>query len=114
MHGWSHCIDRREVVLRGHAPQWYIAHCFLLEGLGVCLPGELIDADSANLSGYFENRSLLMLRSGCFRIWVIGGLQSVPVAVCLLRWFATGLCDYVDWLTNHLDELFIGGHGQIA
>ena len=31
----------------------------ILESLGICLPGELIAADAANMKGYFENRSIV-------------------------------------------------------
>ena len=87
----------------------------LLESLGVCLPGELITADAANLSGYFENRSIVEKQEQLLKdlgYWwpTDRASHGMPPQVINKQVYK----DYVDWLTNHLDELFIGKHGRIA
>ena len=109
-------MNRREVVLCvGMHRSGTSLTASLLEGLGVCLPGELIDADSANLSGYFENRSIVDAQERLLQdlgYWwpTERASRGMPASVVQQQVYS----DYVDWLTNHLDELFIGGHGQIA
>ena len=87
----------------------------LLQRLGVCLPGELISADAANLSGYFENRSIVAAQEKLLKdlgYWWPTDRASygMPASVVEQQFYS----DYVDWLTNQLDALFVGGQNQIA
>ena len=53
-------MNRRELVLCvGMHRSGTSLTASMLKSLGICLPGELIAADSANLSGYFENRTIV-------------------------------------------------------
>ena len=62
-------IDQREIVLCvGMHRSGTSLTASLLEGLGMCLPGELIPGDAANLTGYFENRSIVDAQEKLLRI----------------------------------------------
>jgi hypothetical protein len=87
----------------------------LLEPLGVRLPGELIAADAANPTGYFENRSIVEAQEQLLQAlgywWPTErASRGMPASVVLQSVYG----DYVDWLTAYLDELLSGGAGQIA
>ena len=87
----------------------------ILENLGICLPGELIDADAANMSGYFENRSIVDAQEKLLKdlgYWwpTERASHGMPSNVVNEEIYI----NYVDWLTQHLDELLRIGHHQIA
>ena len=87
----------------------------LLESLGLCLPGELIAADSANLSGYFENRSIVDAQEQLLQdlgYWWPTDHASFGMPVSVVSWKVYR--DYVDWLTDHLSKLFDSDHSQIV
>ena len=87
----------------------------MLESLGIHLPGELIAADSANQSGYFENKTIVDAQEKLLQdlgYWwpTERASRGMPSSVVKQQVYS----DYEDWLTNHLHELLVGGHGQIA
>ncbi len=87
----------------------------MLESLGVCLPGELIAADSANQSGYFENKTIVAAQEKLLRelgYWwpTERASRGIPASVVQLKVYK----DYVDWLTNHLYEILAESNDQIA
>lgn len=88
----------------------------LLQSLGVALPGELIPADAANLSGYFENRSIVAAQEQLLQdlgYWwpTEPASRGMPPAVRHHPAYRA----YVDWLTSHLDALLAQGEAaQLA
>ena len=87
----------------------------LLEGLGVCLPGELIAADPANQSGYFENKSIVSAQEQLLKdlgYWwpTEHASRGMPPSVIEQQAYS----NYVDWLTDHLRDLFIASPSQYA
>ena len=87
----------------------------LLESLGIFLPGELITADVANQSGYFENRSIVdaqekLLQSLGYWWPTEKSSHGMPESVVTQKIYK----DYVDWLTTHLEKLLSGSHEQIG
>jgi hypothetical protein len=87
----------------------------LLEAIGLALPGDLIGADVANPSGYFENRSVVdaqerLLRDlGC---WWPTEQASQGLAVHADR--TPTYRAHVAWLKNYLAQLFSGTITQLA
>ena len=84
----------------------------LLQSLGVTLPGELICADAANRSGYFENRSIVDAQEQLLQdlgYWWPTELSSrgIPKEVCDHSAYRA----YVDWLTTHLGQLLVQNQG---
>ena len=87
----------------------------ILESLGICLPGELIAADAANMKGYFENRSIVDAQEKLLKdlgYWwpTERASRGMPGSVIKKRVYI----DYIDWLSKHIDELFDTGDHQIA
>ena len=87
----------------------------LLKSLGVCLPGDLIEADTSNKSGYFENRSIVTAQEQLLKelgYWWPTELASrgMPASVEKQKVYR----EYINWLSNHLEEVLIGSNNQIA
>ena len=86
----------------------------LLQSLGVALPGELISADAANRSGYFENRLIVDAQEQLLQdlgFWwpterASRGMPSVVRHQPVYR-------AYVDWLTTHLGQLVAQADGSL-
>ena len=78
----------------------------LLQAIGLPLPGDLIGADVANPSGYFENRSVVdaqeqLLRELGFWWPTEEASRGLPAAVQRQPAYRA----HVDWLTRYLDGL---------
>ena len=88
----------------------------MLQSLGVALPGELISADAANRSGYFENRSIVQAQEQLLQdlgYWWPTELASrgMPPAVRHQPAYRA----HVDWLTTQLGQLVAQtGGSQLA
>ena len=87
----------------------------ILESLGICLPGELITGDAANLKGYFENRSVVDAQEKLLKdlgYWwpTERASRGMPASIIKEQVYI----DYIDWLSAHLNELFDEGNQQIA
>ena len=87
----------------------------LLESLGVCLPGELIEADAANPSGYYENQSIVSAQEQLLKdlgYWwpTERASRGMPESVVKKQVYK----DYVKWLTGDLEKLLNGSQNQIA
>ena len=101
-------INQREIVLCvGMHRSGTSLTASLLESLGVCLPGDLIPGDAANLTGYFENRSIVAAQEQLLQnlgYWwpTEKASQGIPSTIVKKQVYV----EYIDWLTNHLEELF--------
>ena len=79
----------------------------LLEAIGLALPGELIGADSANPTGYFENHSVVAAQErllqdlGCW--W-----PTEAASHGLQQWVRSSRAyhDHENWLTTYLEGIF--------
>ena len=109
-------IDQREIVLCvGMHRSGTSLTASLLEGLGVSLPGELIPGDAANLTGYFENRSIVDAQEQLLRnlgYWwpTEKASRGMPAAIVKKRVYV----EYIGWLTSHLERLLSCEVNQIG
>ena len=87
----------------------------LLKSLGVCLPGELIPGDAANVTGYFENQSVVAAQEKLLKdlgYWwpTEKASQGMPATIVEKQIYI----EYIDWLTSHLKELLDSEIKQIG
>lgn len=87
----------------------------LLQGLGIDLPGDLIPADQANASGYFENRSVVDRQEQLLQqlgYWwpTERASHGMPDSVHRSPLYR----EYVDWLTTYLERLCQGRRTPLA
>ena len=109
-------MNRREVVLCvGMHRSGTSLTASMLQCLGLSLPGELIAADPANPTGYFENRSIVDAQEQLLKdlgYWWPSESASFGMPSSVVT--EPEYLHYVDWLTEHLDQLFYQGDNQIV
>jgi hypothetical protein len=87
----------------------------LLQAIGLPLPGNLIAADVANPSGYFENRSVVEAQEQLLRdlgVWWPSEAASHGLPEVLQQ--TPAYRAHVEWLTTYLAEIFRGQNSQLA
>lgn len=87
----------------------------LLQGLGIDLPGDLIAADRANQSGYFENRSVVDRQERLLQqlgYWWPTERASHGIPDSLRQ--SPLYREYVDWLSSYLRRLCYGRRRPLA